>query len=75
MKTVDLEIHDISLTGSSSGAYTMVLGVVNDIARIPVVIGGFEAQSIAIALEKKLKLLGLLLMNYLRVLLTSLILV
>ena len=51
MKKVDLEIHDISLTGSSSGAYTMVLGVVGGTARIPVVIGGAEAQSIAIELE------------------------
>ena len=51
MKKVDLEIHDISLTGSSSGAYTMVLGVVNGVARIPVVIGGAEAQSIALELE------------------------
>jgi bifunctional DNase/RNase len=51
MKKVDLEIHDISLTGSSSGAYTMVLGVVGGNARIPVVIGGAEAQSIALELE------------------------
>ena len=51
MKKIDLEIHDISLTGSSSGAYTMVLGVVGGTARIPVVIGGSEAQSIALELE------------------------
>ena len=51
MKKVDLEIHDISLTGSSPGAYTMVLGVVGGTARIPVVIGGAEAQSIALELE------------------------
>ena len=51
MKKVDLEIHDISLTGSSSGAYTMVMGVVDGTARIPVVIGGSEAQSIALELE------------------------
>ena len=51
MKKVDLEIHDISLTGSSSGAYTMVMGVIGGTARIPVVIGGAEAQSIALELE------------------------
>lgn len=51
MKKVDLEIHDISLTGSSSGAYTMVLGVVGGTTRIPVVIGAAEAQSIALELE------------------------
>ena len=38
-------------SGSSSGAYTAVLGVVNGVARIPVVIGGAEAQSIALELE------------------------
>lgn len=51
MKKVDLEIHDISMTGSASGAYTMVLGVVDGAARIPVIIGGSEAQSIALELE------------------------
>ena len=51
MKKVDLEIHDISLTGSSSGAYTMIIGVGDGTARIPVVIGGAEAQSIALELE------------------------
>ena len=51
MKKVDLEIHDISLTGSSSGAYTMVLRVVGGTTRIPVVIGAAEAQSIALELE------------------------
>ena len=51
MKKVDLEIYDISMTGSASGAYTMVLGVVGGDARIPVIIGGSEAQSIALELE------------------------
>jgi len=51
MKKVDLEIYDISMTGSASGAYTMVLGVVDGVARIPVIIGGSEAQSIALELE------------------------
>ena len=51
MKKVDLEIHDITLTGSSSGAYTLLLGVVGSDVQLPVVIGGAEAQSIALELE------------------------
>ena len=51
MKKVDLEIHDITLTGSSSGAYTLLLGVVGSDVKLPVVIGGSEAQSIALELE------------------------
>ena len=51
MKKVDLEIHDITLTGSSSGAYTLLLGVVDSEVKLPVVIGGSEAQSIALELE------------------------
>jgi len=48
---VDLEIHDITLTGSSSGAYTLLLGVVGSDMQLPIVIGGAEAQSIALELE------------------------
>jgi len=51
MKIVDLEIHDITLTGSLSGAYTLLLGVVGSTVKLPVVIGGAEAQSIALELE------------------------
>ena len=51
MKKVDLEIHDITLTGSSSGAYTLLLGVVGSDMQLPIVIGGAEAQSIALELE------------------------
>ncbi len=48
---MDLEIHDITLTGSSSGAYTLLLGVVGSDMQLPIVIGGAEAQSIALELE------------------------
>jgi bifunctional DNase/RNase len=51
MKKVDLEILDIALSGSSSGAYALVLGKVNGRRKLPIVIGGAEAQSIAIELE------------------------
>lgn len=51
MKKIDLEIVDIALSGSSSGAYALVLGEVNGNRKLPIVIGGAEAQSIAIELE------------------------
>ena len=51
MKKIDLEILDIALSGSSSGAYALVLGEVNGTRKLPIVIGGAEAQSIAIELE------------------------
>ena len=51
MKKIDLEILDIALSGSSSGAYALVLGEVNGKRKLPIVIGGAEAQSIAIELE------------------------
>ena len=75
MELVELKIHGISYSDDTSGAFALILDEVNGNKKLPIVIGGFEAQSIAIALEKKLKLLGLSLMNYLKGLLTSLILV
>ena len=51
MKKIDLEILDIRLSGSSSGAYALVLGEVKGKRKLPIVIGGAEAQSIAIELE------------------------
>jgi len=51
MKKIDLEILDIALSGSSSGAYALVLGEVKGKRKLPIVIGGAEAQSIAIELE------------------------
>jgi uncharacterized protein len=40
--------HSITQTHS----YAVVLGEVNGLRRLPIVIGGFEAQAIAVALEK-----------------------
>ncbi|MEC8335190.1 MAG: bifunctional nuclease family protein [Bacteroidota bacterium] len=51
MKKIDLEILDIALSGSSSGAYALVLGEAKGKRKLPIVIGGAEAQSIAIELE------------------------
>ena len=47
-----MEISDITLSGSSSGAYAMVLGEINGSRKLPIVIGGSEAQAIAIEIEK-----------------------
>jgi bifunctional DNase/RNase len=52
MKKIDMEIVDIALSGSSSGAYAMVLGEVGGSRKLPIVIGGSEAQAIAIEMEK-----------------------
>ncbi len=51
MAHIDLEILDIALSGSSSGAYALVLGEVTGKRKLPIVIGGAEAQSIAIEME------------------------
>jgi len=52
MTKVEMEISDITLSGSSSGAYAMVLGEINGSRKLPIVIGGSEAQAIAIEIEK-----------------------
>jgi uncharacterized protein len=52
MKKVRLEIVGMSYSQSQSGAYALILGVVGEKRRLPIIIGGFEAQAIAIELEK-----------------------
>lgn len=52
MKKVKLEIIGMSYSQSQSGAYALILGVSGENRRLPIIIGGFEAQSIAIELEK-----------------------
>lgn len=49
---IEMQIADIAPSGSTSGAYTMVLAEMDGNRRIPIVIGGAEAQAIAIELEK-----------------------
>jgi uncharacterized protein len=51
-KKVELQIGDIAPSGSTSGAYALVLSEVSGSRRLPIVIGGTEAQAIAIELEK-----------------------
>ena len=52
MKKVELEVIALSHSITHSHSYAVVLGEVKGNRRIPIVIGGFEAQAIAIALEK-----------------------
>lgn len=48
---VELKVLGISYSQIQSGAYALVLAEVNGPMRLPVVVGGMEAQSIAIKLE------------------------
>jgi len=52
MEKIALEISDIAPSGSASGAYALVLREVEGSKKLPIVIGGHEAQAIAIELEK-----------------------
>jgi bifunctional DNase/RNase len=51
-QTVELEILGLSSNHSQSGSFTLVMGEVGGIRRLPIVIGMFEAQAIAIEIEK-----------------------
>jgi uncharacterized protein len=52
MKKIKLEIVGLSYSQTQSGAYALVLGETKGKRRLPIIIGGFEAQAIAIELEK-----------------------
>lgn len=52
MKKIELEIIALSHSITQTHSYAVVLGEVNGLRRLPIVIGGFEAQAIAVALEK-----------------------
>lgn len=52
MKKIELEIVALSHSITQSNSYAVVLGEINGLRRLPIVIGGFEAQAIAVALEK-----------------------
>jgi hypothetical protein len=52
MKKIELEIVALSHSISQSHSYAVVLGEVNGLRRLPIIIGGFEAQAIAVALER-----------------------
>lgn len=52
MKKIKLDIVGLSYSQTQSGACALVLGEVNGRRRLPIIIGGFEAQAIAIEIEK-----------------------
>ncbi len=55
MSLIRLTIDRISYSQNTNGAYALLLNEKNGERKLPIVIGGFEAQSIAVALEKEIK--------------------
>lgn len=55
MNLVPLKIKGISYSQTQNGAYALILTEIEGERKLPIVIGAFEAQSIAIALEKDIK--------------------
>src|ERR1700733_10692574 len=52
MKKIKLDIVGLSYSQTQAGAYALVLGEVSGRRRLPIIIGSFEAQAIAIEIEK-----------------------
>jgi uncharacterized protein len=52
MEKIELEIVALSHSITQTHSYAVVLGEVDGLRRLPIVIGGFEAQAIAVALER-----------------------
>jgi len=52
MKKIELEIVALSHSITQTHSYAVVLGEINGLRRLPIVIGAFEAQAIAVALER-----------------------
>jgi bifunctional DNase/RNase len=52
MDYIQVDIIGLSTSPSSGGAYALVLGEVDGNRRLPIIIGAFEAQAIALELEK-----------------------
>lgn len=55
MSLIRLTIDRISYSQDTNGAYALLLNEKGGKRKLPIVIGGFEAQSIAVALEKEIK--------------------
>lgn len=54
MSLIPLKIKGISYSQTQNGAYALILNEIDGDRKLPIVIGAFEAQSIAIALEKEI---------------------
>ena len=55
MSLIKLTIKGISYSQTQTGAYALVLSEIYGDRTLPIIIGAFEAQSIAIALEKEIR--------------------
>ena len=55
MKLIQMTVKGISYSETQTGAYALILSESEGDRKLPVIIGGFEAQSIAIALEQEVK--------------------
>ena len=55
MSLIQLTIKGISYSQTQSGAYALVLSEIEGTRTLPIIIGAFEAQSIAIALETEIR--------------------
>ena len=55
MKLIELKIKGISYNETQSGAYALILSEANGNRNLPIIIGGFEAQAIAISIEEEVK--------------------
>ncbi|MGK0412192.1 MAG: bifunctional DNase/RNase [Polaribacter sp.] len=55
MSLIQLTIKGISYSQTQSGAYALVLSEIEGVRTLPIIIGAFEAQSIAIALESEIR--------------------
>jgi len=55
MSLIRLTINRISYSKTHNGAYALLLSEKNGNRKLPIVIGGFEAQSIAVALESEIR--------------------
>lgn len=55
MKLIQMTVRGISYSETQTGAYALILSEEEGDRKLPIIIGGFEAQSIAIALEQEVK--------------------
>ena len=55
MSLIQLRVNRIAYSQNQSGAYAMILDEVDGNLKLPVVIGEFEAQTIAVNLDKDMK--------------------
>jgi len=55
MDLIQMTVRGISYSETQTGAYALILNEEKGERKLPIIIGGFEAQSIAIALEQEVK--------------------